>query len=229
MKEVVFQKYVVCIGNYGSGKTEIALNIALKAAAAGKKTMLVDMDLINPYFKSSAQRARLEAAGVEVVAPVNANTMVEAMSLSGEIYLPFQRDDLEQVVFDVGGDANGSRVLGMLKEHFTKVKKQVEFLFIMNIGRPLQRNAEEIIHILREIEKSGSYQVTGLVNNTNLARETEVFFIHAGEKMAEEVSRKTGIPIKCTVIREDLAAAYTGKYPVLPIQIYMREDWFDLV
>ena len=46
MKEVI-----VLIGNYGSGKTELALNFAFQAARAGKKVELIDLDMVNTYFR----------------------------------------------------------------------------------------------------------------------------------------------------------------------------------
>ena len=44
-------KFVILIGNYGSGKTEIAMNMAVNAAAAGKRTKVVDLDKVNDYFR----------------------------------------------------------------------------------------------------------------------------------------------------------------------------------
>ena len=46
MKEVI-----VLIGNYGSGKTELALNFAFQAANQGKKVELLDLDMVNTYFR----------------------------------------------------------------------------------------------------------------------------------------------------------------------------------
>lgn len=54
-------------GHYGSGKTEYAVNLALRLAAEGKKTVLADLDIVNPYFRSYEQTKRLEAAGIRVI------------------------------------------------------------------------------------------------------------------------------------------------------------------
>ena len=45
------KKMVVLIGNYGSGKTELALNFAIQAARRGEKTELLDLDMVNTYFR----------------------------------------------------------------------------------------------------------------------------------------------------------------------------------
>ena len=47
------KKVIILIGNYGSGKTEIALNMAVMASAAGKRTQVIDLDRINDYFRMS--------------------------------------------------------------------------------------------------------------------------------------------------------------------------------
>ena len=46
-------RYIILIGNYGSGKTEIALNIAIRAAARGERTQVIDLDKVNDYFRMS--------------------------------------------------------------------------------------------------------------------------------------------------------------------------------
>ena len=51
-------RFLVITGNYGSGKTEISLNLALKAAAA-EKTTLVDLDIVNPYFRTGEKADEL--------------------------------------------------------------------------------------------------------------------------------------------------------------------------
>ena len=45
------KKVYVLIGNYGSGKTELALNFAFRAAERGEKTELLDLDMVNTYFR----------------------------------------------------------------------------------------------------------------------------------------------------------------------------------
>ena len=117
-KRPVFKRYTVLIGNFGSGKTELALNLAMQAAAQGS-TMLVDMDIINPYFKSSSKQEMLEAAGVRVVKPDYANTTMDVPTLPAEIYAPFDTRP-DRAVFDIGGDPVGAAVLGLLREHFAK-------------------------------------------------------------------------------------------------------------
>ena len=46
------EKIKVICGHFGSGKTEISLAKALEMAHQGEKVSLVDLDNVNPYFRS---------------------------------------------------------------------------------------------------------------------------------------------------------------------------------
>ena len=70
------KKYLIIIGNFGSGKTELALNIAFEAAET-KKVTFVDLDIVNPYFRSTERKAELEAAGIRLLSPSFTNLGVE--------------------------------------------------------------------------------------------------------------------------------------------------------
>lgn len=226
MSGIEFKKYVVLIGNYGSGKTELALNIAADAAKQGNESVLIDMDIVNPYFRSSSKKEELEGLGIRVIHPGYANSMTEVISLPPEIYAPFDAPP-DRAVFDVGGDATGASALGMLKEKFATVQEDIEFLFVINPARPLQKDAGSIIAIMDEIEQAGSVKITGLVNNANLARDTDMEMIIEAENLVDQISGLTGLPVRFTVVREDLVHLYTGRHGVYPLHIYMRPEWLD--
>ena len=120
-----FAKYTVLAGNYGSGKTEISLNLAVKAAREGKRTMLVDLDIVNPFFRSSEHEDYLKSLGIAVVKPNFANTTVDVPSLPAEIYSAFDRE-MDAVFFDVGGDPVGASALGILHDKCRQHAKQSE-------------------------------------------------------------------------------------------------------
>ena len=110
---------VVC-GHYGVGKTNLTLNIALDAAAGGRAVTVIDLDVVNPFFRSSDYRALLDERGIRLVAPVFAGTNVDGPSLSGTIEPAIDgaqrawRDGDERpfVVIDAGGDDAGATALG---------------------------------------------------------------------------------------------------------------------
>ena len=97
------KRFNIFAGNYGSGKTEISLNTALRLAAE-KQTVLVDMDVVNPYFRSAESETLLTEHGVRLIAPPYANTNVDVPVLSAEAMAAFES---EAAVFDAGGGSGG--------------------------------------------------------------------------------------------------------------------------
>ena len=85
MEALPKSRVLVLVGNYGSGKTEISLNLALKMAARGEQVTLVDLDIVNPYFRSSERTELLQEHGIKVYAPSFAMTTVDVPSLPANI------------------------------------------------------------------------------------------------------------------------------------------------
>jgi len=63
---------IIITGHYGSGKTEIAINLALACQQNTSRedsydfVSLIDLDIVNPYFRSQGQRSLLESAGISL-------------------------------------------------------------------------------------------------------------------------------------------------------------------
>ena len=110
------KKAIILAGNYGSGKTQIAVNLALAYAKKGK-TVLVDMDVVNPYYRSSDYEDILNKNGIKLIKPIYANTQVDLPSISPEVYTAFNYD---YAVFDGGGDPVGATVFGSIADRFQK-------------------------------------------------------------------------------------------------------------
>lgn len=220
-----FKKYVIYAGNYGSGKTELSINTALDLAARQKKTILVDMDIVNPYFRSSEHEAMLNEKGIQVVKPCFANTMVDVPSLPAEIFTPFD-SPIDHGIYDAGGDPVGAAALGQLAEKFQADWENTEFLYVINTFRPLQETAESVAEMLRLIEGTSKLKVTGLINNANLAVYTEPEMVRQGQEIVEQVSRMTGIPQKFTAILEE-HAHFVDWGEVYPIRLFMWPEWLD--
>ena len=131
-------KYLVLTGNYGSGKTELALNLAL-GTVGRKKTTLVDLDIVNPYFRSGEKAEELRAAGVRVLMPTYAMTTVDIPALPAEIQSVFEIPS-DLVVFDVGGDDTGAAALGRYHPSFVARREETRNALVINCMRPLTRD-----------------------------------------------------------------------------------------
>lgn len=198
------------VGNYGSGKTEIALNAAhqLRQAGAGE-VMLVDLDIVNPYFRSSTQRAQLISEGIEVEQPSFALTTVDIPALPASILRIFERPAL-RVIIDVGGNDVGAAALGQYLPYLER--EGCDLLYVINAFRPLSSNADDIIEMMGEIQGRARVAITGLINNSNLQGETCARDIADAHEIVREVSRRTRIPIRGV-------GALPGLIPQLPPEL----------
>ncbi|PNT92731.1 hypothetical protein [Clostridium thermosuccinogenes] len=179
-------------GHYGSGKTEIAVNYAIKLSRQSSKTAIVDSDIVNPYFRTADAKDILEQNNIKVVLPLYANTNVDIPALPPEIYTLF-RDKEYKVVFDVGGDDLGAKVVSRYNEEI--VKEQYEMFYVVNTKRPMTDTEEKIEEMIFEIETSARLKITGIINNTNLLEGTTPEDIIEGHKLIEKVAKKLQVPV----------------------------------
>ncbi|MDR2505692.1 MAG: hypothetical protein LBD16_06260 [Oscillospiraceae bacterium] len=193
----------VYLGGYGCGKTELALDAALRIAAPGRKVALIDVDIVNPYFRSSDKRVWLESQGVRVIAPVYAMTSVDTPVLSPAIKSVFDGRD-ERAVFDVGGDTAGSAVIGGYAERIRESESRV--WYVINTSRPLSETAEDNVARINEICLRSRLRPDGLIHNTNLQHETAPEVLIDSFRIIEQISERTGIPVAAVTGEARLAA-----------------------
>ncbi|MDD4680362.1 MAG: hypothetical protein PHP79_05670 [Clostridia bacterium] len=218
------ERLILFTGHFGSGKTEIAVNYAIKSANSGHKTILVDLDIVNPFFRSTEVKGQLEAQGVKLISPNFAATTVDVPSLPAELYSVFA-DKSAKVIFDVGGDEVGAKALGQYFSHFQR--EPYKMYYVINIKRPMSAAKEDILDMMREIQVKSRLKVTDLINNTNLSYETTICDIIDGNDLIKEVSQSVNIPISyITGLKEllvQLPEDLEGE--LLPISIYMKPPW----
>lgn len=180
-------------GHFGSGKTEVALNFAIKQRNKGKKVTIVDFDIVNPYFRTNDARGILEESGIKVVANRYASSNLDMPTVPLDIMSVF--DDTESVaVFDVGGDDDGALALGQYRQHFNRLGYEMHF--VVNTKRPLTQCADELLEIARRIEAASGLKFTDIYNNTNLSSATDESTLFSNYAELEKLSQNMGILIK---------------------------------
>lgn len=214
----------VFTGHFGSGKTEIAINYALKLNQSGKKVCIADVDVVNPYFCTRDEQKFLEEKGIKVIATSKDLANAELGTVSAEIYSVFNDKSFEAVM-DVGGDDQGAVALGQYNKYFKD--EDYDMYFVINTTRPFTRDAQSVVEFLRDIEKASRLKVKYLINNTNLSYETEVKHILEGQAIVREVSKMTGIPVRYTTVREDLVDQLPDDIEgeIMPVKIFMLPPW----
>lgn len=226
------KKIYVLIGNYGSGKSEVSMNIAFTAAAEGKKVELVDLDLVNTYFRLSERIDLINEKNIKLVSPNFSSSNIETLSLPADVQSAFDQD-WDVVVFDVGGDPTGATALGRYRQNFLELPKDsLEVLNVVNVRRPMAGMPEKIVSLMHEMSAYARLRVDGFVNNTNLAELTSAAELRDGYETIKEASIKSGVPVLYTcgtqeLLDDFLAGNPDPEYVGTPFAIkrYMRRDW----
>jgi len=219
------KRITIVTGHYGSGKSEFSVNLALRKAETGVPFALVDVDIVNPYFRSRERRSLLEDHGIRVIANSFARDVgVDIPAVSAEVYTPFQDPHMRAVV-DAGGDPVGARLLGSFRRFIDP--DEVEVLCVLNASRPETRDAAHAIELIHGIEEASGLAVTGLVNNTHMLEHTTPSDVSHGNDLCMEISRELGTPISyvslLSTLVNDVPEGIQGE--VLPITLYLREAW----
>lgn len=214
---------VVLAGHFGSGKSEIAVNLALGLRARGEDVSLVDLDVVKPYFRCRLAKDELDACGVSLVVPEGDRFWADL-----PIVVPLVRGSLRsgpnrgaRVILDIGGDDLGARALGSVGDAIDAAR--TEFLFVVNTRRPFAEDGAAVAAMLRDVEAVARLKVTGLVANSHLMDETTPDVVLEGVAVARELAASLGVPLRFAAVLERLIDQDPGlvgrlRCPVLPVR-----------
>ena len=223
--EIDLTGIVVVVGNYGSGKTEVSINLAVHRKRAGVDVRIADLDLVNPYFRTREAKGPLTELGIEVVLPPDRYLQADLPILSPLVAGMIQRS-AELTLLDVGGNDVGATVLATLEDAFKN--RPVRVLQVVNPLRPFTETIEGCLKIRKEIEQAGKLTIDGIIGNANLIDETSVDDIYSGYEFVKELSEQSGLALEfITVARKLLASVDVRRFscPVLPIERQLVPPW----
>jgi hypothetical protein len=217
-------RILIIVGNYGSGKTEVSVNLALRLAAS-HPVKIVDLDIVNPYFRCREAREVMENQGIQVIYPKG-----EFHSADLPIILPEVKGSLFSeegfVIFDVGGDDVGARVLSSLAEYLED--HDYSMLQVINSRRPFTSDVEGCLKIKTEIESASRLRVTGLISNAHLMDETDGATIRKGLEVARGTADAAGLALEFVTVDARLVEELgdeADRIPMLPIERKMLPPW----
>ena len=189
-------------GHYGSGKTNIAVNYALKLREDGKPVVIADLDIVNPYFRTKDSEKELSEAGIRLISSEFASSNVDLPALPQDVY-SIVDNNTEYAVMDIGGDDRGAYALGRYADSIKK-ENNYEMFMVINMYRPLTRDVESTLEVMNEIEAACTKKYTAIVNNSNIGVETTAEDVLDSLSYAQKVSESTGLPIRLTTVDEKL-------------------------
>jgi folylpolyglutamate synthase/dihydropteroate synthase len=199
-------KLIIVIGAYGSGKSEYSINLAKEYQMQNLQVALVDLDVVNPYFRSRDVREKFREDGIDVIAPEGEFKHADLPMLSPRIMGAVE--NLEKtVILDVGGDPGGCRTLA---RYVQKIKQRgYEMHFVVNTKRPFTSNKKEIIIMKNNLEAAANLHITHLICNTNLMEFTDEDIIRSGVRILSETATETGLIFEKFLVLKD----YNDKIP----------------
>lgn len=213
------------VGHYGSGKTEIALNLALRLRDRGQRACVVDLDIVNPFFRSAERHELLKERGVELIHPPFALTGVDIPVLGADVERIFSDHSLFSIL-DVGGDDAGAAALGKYKPRFER--EPIGVCYVVNVFRPFSKTVAQIVDMIGRIQLRARVPVTHLINNANLGDATEPAHILEGQRILAQVARETGIPIAAVSgLPSVLSQLPALDVPSLPLARLLKPEWME--
>ncbi len=223
---VFSRRIIVIVGGFGSGKTEVAVNLAKYLVGIDEiPPTIADLDLVNPYFRTREAGYEMEAMGIKVIVPRGGNFYADL-----PILLPEVKGAIEagagRLILDVGGDSQGARALGSLPNAFAP--GSFEMLMVLNSRRPFTGDAAGCRKVMTRIEQTARMKFTGLISNSHMIEETEPDVVWEGYRLAQEVGRDMGLPLAfISAKKEVLESMDTAEFacPVLPLTRSMLKPW----
>ncbi|MBF0543670.1 MAG: hypothetical protein HQM08_04515 [Candidatus Riflebacteria bacterium] len=218
---------IFLLGGLGAGKTELSLNLSLHVAERyGKgRALLVDLDVVNPFFRVRKVREEMENYGVHVVVPDARVINGDLPSLPAEAWGAFQNEKC-WVFNDVGGGILGLRLLGRLREEAEKRPGPV--LFVVNPFRPGFNEINEMVDNFFELQNFSALKATHIIANPHLSQETELKDFFNGLEKVKNLSERVKIPILFAMVAEQLSEkiVQTGSPSKMDIEIFpIRRFW----
>lgn len=216
---------IIC-GHYGSGKTNFSLNLASKLKKSGERVTIVDMDVVNPYFRTSDYRQELESLGIRVISPLAAGTTLDTPSISSEVCSALEQQD-GYVIIDVGGDDVGATALGRFEKNI-KSTDNFQCFYVINKYRKFISTPGEAVELMREIEVASKLEMGAIINNSHLANLTSTEDILSSIDYANEVCSLSKLPLFATTVPQNLSDKLEGKVPkIYPVEIIVKLPWAD--
>lgn len=213
-------------GHYGSGKTNLSVNLALDLKRQGRDVVLVDLDIVNPYFRSADFTELMEKEGIQLLTPLYANTNLDIPALTPQISAAFSLPG-KTLVVDVGGDDSGAIALGRYAPVIAA--RDYRLLYVVNAYRYLRDGVDDTVSLLRDIEAASRLRASGVVNNSNLAFETSAQDVLDSLPYAEGCAAQCGVPLLAHSVRRETAKELEGRLENLyPVDVYVRAPWDSL-
>lgn len=212
------------VGEYASGKSEVAVNRAICLHNSGKEVTLADLDLVEPFYTLRPIRKQLIEMGINVIAWETGETL--GLGETGNVIMPELRWILRRpgdIIMDIGYGVEGIKVLNLVEG--SSEEKNLHIYVVLNIGRPMTAAVDDIVEYIKTLGT-----VHGLINNSHLGDDTYVEFVQEGARIITESARVLNLPVVATYIDNRFKGAIGPKdcmdNPVKFLNRYMTQAFW---
>ena len=207
------KRLLILCGHYGSGKTNLAVGLALELKKNRERLAVADLDIVNPYFRTKDSGEDFAHAGIRLICSEYANTNLDLPAMPADLYAITDDTGLS-CVLDIGGDDRGALALGRLAPAILR-ENNYDMWLVINAYRPLTRTPAEVREVMEELERASGLRLTGMVNHSNLGEETTADVVLASLPCAKQCETLCGLPLCMTTVRAELYEELRGKIPDL--------------
>lgn len=215
------EKTIIVTGHYGSGKTTLAINLAMHYSKMGEQVALADLDVVNPYFRSSDFREIAEKNGIKLIASAYAGSSLDIPALTAELDGALGKD--MRLIIDVGGDDQGATALGRYSQRITNLPYSM--LYVISAYRYLVKQPQQSIELLKEIETAARINATGIANCSSLGLETTAQDVRNSLDYAKRVAELSDLPIVLTGASKDIAGELSDIQDLFEVELYVKAPW----
>jgi MinD-like ATPase involved in chromosome partitioning or flagellar assembly len=204
------------IGEYASGKSEMAINRALDLKNQGRQVTLVDLDTVEPFYTLRSLKRILEEMGMRVISFAREDSF--GLGETGAMLNPQARWALMNegdIIMDIGYGVQGAKTLNLVEG--ANESSDLVIIAVINGTRPMTDSQLGIKEYLTELGR-----VDAIVLNTHLGNETTVDIIKKGNDLIQEVAREMSIPIVYMAVNEDLQELMPATEYTVPVKYIKR-------
>jgi len=180
------------VGEYASGKSEVAVNRALDLAEIGRQVTLVDLDIVEPCYTLRPIKKELEQKSITVLAWETKDMI--GLGETGNILKAENRWALRRsgdIILDIGYGVEGAKTLKLLED--ADSDPDLKVYAVVNIARPMTGSVSDIVQYVQELAR-----IDGIINNSHLGDDTDLEIVQEGVRVVGEAARVLGIPVVAT-------------------------------
>jgi hypothetical protein len=218
------KKVTIITGHYGSGKTNVCVNLALDTAkSTGAKVSVIDLDTVNPYFRTADFKSLFQEHNIELISSIYANSNLDTPAITFGIESIIKQGGY--LIIDVGGDDTGAYALGQFADMLTSYSHDLDMFYIVNAYRYMTNTPNDAVALMHDIENASRLRHTGIINNSNLGGETTIATVESSKSFASEVAKVTNLPIVYTVYPSSDVDALPNEQSTYPMHRYVKPIW----